>query len=292
MKLIEKENVLYIEEIEDFNIQQTLECGQCFHFEKIQEMEYGVVYKEHLLHIKQEDHRLICYGVTAEEWKKIWCSYFDLNRDYHKIKEYLLEKDNRLKEAIEANDGIRILNQDFTETLMSFIISQNKQIPHIKAIVKNVSEKYGRKLGNIGNVEFYSFPDQQQLLKISEDEFRICKAGFRAPYLCDAAQKMVNDEELSIERFADYNYDEAKTQLMKIKGIGEKVANCILLFSLNYRNAFPIDVWIKRIMEKMYFDKETDVKTITKYAEEKFGVYGGYAQQYLFFYAKEQNIKG
>lgn len=290
MKTEFKNNILYTEDISDFNIQQTMECGQCFHYEKLSEMEYGIVHKDQFLHVKQEKNQLICYNINPQEWHEIWCPYFDLNRDYHKIKEYLISRDNRLKEAIKENDGIRILRQDFTEILMSFIISQNKKIPHIKAIVKTISEKYGTKLDKIGEKEFYSFPNKEILKHITVDEFRDCKTGFRAPYLYDAAQKIAENE-FCYDRLRQCSYVEAKEQLMQIKGVGEKVANCVLLFSLNYRNAFPVDVWIKRIMESMYFEKETSPKAIMEFSKNKFGEYGGYAQQYLFYYAKEHEIK-
>ena len=290
MRIISKYGNIILEDILDFNAQQTLECGQCFHFELVGENEYGVVNGQNLLHIKQKGEKVICYNIDEETFKKIWIDYFDLNRDYGKIKKYLLEADKRLQDAITVNYGVRILNQNFVETLMSFIISQNKQIPHIKKIVKEISEKYGKYLGEINGISFYSYPDLVQLSCITEENYKECKTGFRAPYLLNASEKVVNDKKFTSEILRNKTYQEAKEELIKIKGVGEKVANCVLLFSLGFRNAFPVDVWIKRIMEYMYFKKETSNNEIMEFAKEKFGEYGGYAQQYLFYYARENGL--
>ena len=151
--------------IRDFDLEQTLECGQCFHFVKLGDEEYGLTAYGKLLHIKQTGDELIFYNTSGEDFEKIWRKYFDLDRDYSSIKDKLLEKDDKLKDAIERMDGVRILNQDFFETLISFIISQNKQIPHIKKIVADISEKYGKYAGNINGVDFYTFPSVGELKK-------------------------------------------------------------------------------------------------------------------------------
>lgn len=289
MKIDKKGNLFSLSELNEFNIKQTLECGQCFHFEKIDEMEYAVVHKKRLLRIKQNSEEILCENTSIEDINNLWTEYFDINRDYKGIQEILVRADKRLKEAIEENSGVRILNQDFSETLMSFIISQNKQIPHIKKIVKDLSEKYGDYLGTINGNDFYAFPDEAQLKEISEDDYRECKTGFRAPYLFDAASKISNGF-LKEDELKNIGYDLAKEKLVSIKGVGDKVANCVLLFALGYRNAFPVDVWIKRIMEFMYFEKDTEKNEIMKFAKERFGEYGGYAQQYLFYYAREKKL--
>ena len=285
----EDTNEIVMTDVHDFNLMQTLECGQCFHFEKIGEKEYVVVHKKHLLQIRQEGKNLYWKNTTKEDIENIWVRYFDLDRDYKQIKEALIKADKRLENAIKVNDGVRILNQDFDETLMSFIISQNKQIPHIKKIVRDISEKYGDCLGTVSGINYYAFPDKTQLKTVTEENYRECKAGFRAPYLCDAVQKL-NTEGFKSEDLMQNGYEYAKEKLISIKGVGDKVANCVLLFSLGYRNAFPVDVWIKRIMETMYFGEKTDSGKIMEFAKERFGAYGGYAQQYLFYYARENQL--
>lgn len=290
MRIITKDRNIILEGVRDFNITQTLECGQCFHFDKINEGEYGVVNGNKLLHIKQDKDKIICFDTNKEIFRENWLKYFDLERDYDTIKKYLINADSRLEDAINTNYGVRILNQDFTETLMSFIISQNKQIPHIKKIVKEISKKYGRYLGNIGDIEFYSYPDKTELQHITEEDYRECKTGFRAAYLKSASERILGDDMFTDDVLKNMTYEEAKSELIKIKGVGEKVANCVLLFSLGFRNAFPVDVWIKRIMEFMYFEKDVSNDEIMKLAKEKYGMYGGYAQQYLFYYARENGL--
>ena len=289
MRIFNEGNCVVIEGLREFDIKQTLECGQCFHFEKIDEKEYAVVHKKKFLKVKQIGNVLKCENTSVEEFENIWKHYFDLERDYKHIQDYLIVADERLSEAIKENSGVRILNQDFSETLMSFIISQNKQIPHIKTIVKNLSEKYGDYLGTISGMDFYSFPDEIQLKEISEEQYRECKTGFRAPYLFDAGTKIASGD-LKYEELKNVGYDLAKEKLITVKGVGDKVANCVLLFALGYRNAFPVDVWIKRIMEQMYFEGETNNLEIMKCAKDRFGDYGGYAQQYLFYYAREKKL--
>lgn len=272
--------------IRDFDLEQTLECGQCFHFVKLGDEEYGLTAYGKLLHIKQTGDELIFYNTSGEDFEKIWRKYFDLDRDYSSIKDKLLEKDNKLKDAIERMDGVRILNQDFFETLISFIISQNKQIPHIKKIVADISEKYGKYAGNINGVDFYTFPSVGELKKATVEDLLELKTGFRAPYIADAVDK-VNDNIIKEDCLRELNVDDCCEELCRIKGVGNKVANCVMLFSLGKREAFPVDVWIKRIMENLYFDsQDTSKDVIAELAKEKFGDLGGYAQQYLFYYGK------
>lgn len=272
--------------IKDFDLEQTLECGQCFHFVKLGDEEYGLTAYGKLLHIKQTGDELIFYNTSGEDFEKIWRKYFDLDRDYSSIKDKLLEKDDKLKDAIERMDGVRILNQDFFETLISFIISQNKQIPHIKKIVADISEKYGKYAGNINGVDFYTFPSVGELKKATVEDLLELKTGFRAPYIADAVDK-VNDNIIKEDCLRELNVDDCCEELCRIKGVGNKVANCVMLFSLGKREAFPVDVWIKRIMENLYFDsQDTSKDVIAELAKEKFGDLGGYAQQYLFYYGK------
>ena len=217
----------------------------------------------------------------------MWIKYFDLDRDYSEIKRVLLEKDDKLRTAIEEKNGVRIMNQDFFEMLLSFIISQNKQIPHIKKIVFDISQKWGNYLGRVNDKAYYSFPTKEQMAGCTIEDFIQLKTGFRAPYLYDAVNKVLSGE-ISEEYAKTLDSEEVIKYLCGIKGVGEKVANCIALFALEKRDAFPIDVWIKRIMEHLYFEGETDKKIIMEFAKERFGEYGGYAQQYLFAYAREE----
>ena len=254
------------------------------------EEEIGIKPKENKKEVnppKDDKHKP---NIEKEEFEKIWCHYFDLDRDYGEIKSFLLKEDEKLREAVEKMWGVRILNQEFFETLISFIISQNKQIPHIKQIVARISHDYGKYQGSVGGIDFYGFPTPQQLSQADIDALRECKTGFRAPYIYNAVE-FVNNEIIKEENLRKCGVDECREQLMKIKGVGMKVANCVSLFGLGYREAFPVDVWIKRIMQSLYFDGEEHSNAeIESYGVEHFGKYGGYAQQYLFYYGKSEKI--
>lgn len=289
MRIREEKGNTIIEDVKDFDLSQTLECGQCFRFYKQDENDYVVVAYNKLLRIKQDGSNLIFFDCSENDMES-WINYFDLNRDYSQIKKFLLRKDKVLKPAIEEKWGVRILNQEFNETLISFIISQNKQIPHIKQLVRRISENYGSYLGSVNGEDYYSFPDCSVLGTITEEDFRKMKTGFRAPYLADAVLKLSLGE-LKAADFQGVGEEEAGKKLMTVKGVGEKVANCVMLFSLGYRAAFPIDVWIKRIMEELYFNGEdTSKDVIAKFAKENYGEYGGYAQQYLFCYGRDNKV--
>lgn len=282
---LQYENVI-VSELDHFNLEQTMECGQCFHFVKLANQEYGLTAFGRLLHVQQKQDTLIFYHTTMETFESVWKKYFDLETDYKQIQDTLLLDDDHLLEAITSMNGVRILKQDFFETLLSFIISQNKQIPHIKKIVADISLKYGTYLGTLQDIPFYAFPTPEQMRTVSEAQLRECKTGFRAPYICDAV-RMVNEKQI---RQMDLLYADKQTceqMLTKIKGVGVKVANCVMLFSLDKMDAFPVDVWIKRIMEVIYFEGEkTPNAVIAQYAKDHFKEYGGYAQQYLFYYGK------
>ena len=270
----------------DFDLAQTLECGQCFHFVKLDENDYVLTAKGRLLHVSQQADTVTFYDTEEDEYVNVWKDYFDMDRDYSEIKNKLLEKDDKLKDAIESMWGVRILNQDFFETLISFIISQNKQIPHIKKIVADISAKFGTYKGTYGGADMYTFPTLEQLANASEEDFKELKTGFRAPYIMDAIRRNMAGQ-FDINELKSMDYDSCIKELMTIKGVGEKVANCVSLFGLGKKEAFPVDVWIKRIMETMYFDGvDTPKDKIAAFAKEQFGELGGFAQQYLFYYGK------
>lgn len=270
----------------DFDLAQTLECGQCFHFVKLGEEDYVLTAKGRVLHVSQEADTVTFYDTEEDEYVNVWKDYFDMDRDYSAIKKKLLEKDDKLKDAIESMWGVRILNQEFFETLISFIISQNKQIPHIKKIVADISTKFGTYMGSFGGVDMYTFPTIKQLTNASEEDFKELKTGFRAPYIMDAIRRNMAGQ-FDEKELKDMDYDSCVKELMTIKGVGEKVANCVSLFGLGKKEAFPVDVWIKRIMETMYFDGvDTPKDKIAAFAKEQFGELGGFAQQYLFYYGK------
>lgn len=290
MRYVQDNADTYIEGLKDFSLAQTMECGQCFHFQKLGEDEYGLVAGHSFLHAKQEGDSLRLMDTPVEKAKGFWTEYFDLDSDYGAIKRALLGQDDKLSDAIETMWGVRILNQEFFETLISFIISQNKQIPHIKQIVAAISRLYGDKLAEAGGHEFYSFPTVSQMKPVTVDMLRECKTGFRAPYIYDAVARVAAGE-YDETALRSMPVGQCKEELIRIKGVGAKVANCVSLFGLGHREAFPVDVWIKRIVEALYFDgNEMSVESIERFGTERFGEYGGYVQQYLFYYGKSIKV--
>ena len=294
-----------LENVKDFHLKDVLECGQCFHFQRTDsglnqnEYEYDIVFRDRVLHIKEEPDtsgvRLIFENTEEWEYQTIWREYFDLDRDYSEIKNKIIAADPRLEEIIEEHNGIRILNQDFFETLISFIISQNKQIPQIKQVVNNLSSAIGTKFDvtmiNRFGTEFDAFfPTVDQLYSATEDEIRLSKCGFRAPYIVDATKK-VKEGQITEDKLLRLDSNEARQLLMTIHGVGEKVANCVLLFGLGRTDVFPVDVWMKRVCEYLYFGEDTPKSEIEHFAMDKFGDVAGYAQQYLFIYGQEHKIR-
>ncbi|GHU55618.1 8-oxoguanine DNA glycosylase [Clostridia bacterium] len=272
-------NGVKMTEFDSFDIEHILECGQCFRFSKLGEKDYKIAAHGRVLRVTQSGGEVLFSPCSLLEFEKIWAGYFDLERDYSEIKKFL-SKDEVMKKAVEFGGGIRILNQERFECILSFIISQNNQIPRIKKCIGNLCEKYGADIGGE-----YAFPDISILAKLSEYDFNELRVGFRAKYLADAVYRIQNN---LININCDDSYGEIKRELLDTKGIGAKVSNCILLFSFGKRASFPVDVWVRRVVEHFYFPEGNN--EIEKWAAEKFGEYGGYAQQYLFYYARSLKI--
>ncbi|MEE0271810.1 MAG: DNA-3-methyladenine glycosylase [Coprococcus eutactus] len=291
MKVSCENNIVTVDGVNDFTLSQILECGQCFHFDKLDEEVYEVVAFGRAVKMEQTDKVLRIYGSSMEDYEGIWKLYLDMDNDYGLIKQSVIKADGALKTAVDEKSGIRILNQDFFETLISFIVSQNKSIPQIKQCVKKISHRFGDEVIGYNGEAFYVFPDVQRLHDATEEELRECKVGFRAPYIKNATEAVYSGA-VTKEKLDELDIAQARELLMTIKGVGEKVANCVLLFGLGRREAFPVDVWMKRIMEQMYFDgKDTKKQDIEAFAVNKFGDLGGYAQQYLFDYARTTLFK-
>lgn len=291
MKVSCENNIVTVDGVNDFTLSQILECGQCFHFDKLDEEVYEVVAFGRAVKMEQTDKVLRIYGSSMEDYEGIWKLYLDMDNDYGLIKQSVIKADGALKTAVDEKSGIRILNQDFFETLISFIVSQNKSIPQIKQCVKNISHRFGDEVIGYNGEAFYVFPDVQRLHDATEEELRECKVGFRAPYIKNATEAVYSGA-VTKEKLDELDIAQARELLMTIKGVGEKVANCVLLFGLGRREAFPVDVWMKRIMEQMYFDgKDTKKQDIEAFAVNKLGDLGGYAQQYLFDYARTTLFK-
>lgn len=278
-----------IEDISDFELKDIFECGQCFRWEKEEDGSYTGVIKDAVLNVSKTENKLIILGKTEKDMEdnleKLVKQYFDLDRNYTEIKKIISKDDENMQKAIEYGKGIRILNQEPWEMLISFIISAANNIPRISKSIENISEKFGKKIIVQGKT-YYLFPTPMELAKASMSDLRACNLGFRDKYVYNAT-KMVLNGEIDFVELKNMNYTDAKKKLMIIPGVGSKVADCILLFSLGKIEAFPVDTWIKKVMNELYIDS-TNITKINQYATEKFGKYAGIAQQYLFYYKREQ----
>jgi len=278
-----------IEPVTDFNLMHTLECGQSFRWRQFNDWYYGVVNGK-FLKIRQEAQTLIVESSADEAPNQLEAfirHYLDLNRDLPTILR-AVDIDAYIHRAIETFWGMRILNQDLWECLASFILSQNNNVPRIKGIIRMISARFGERLGLDGQVD-YSFPTPQALAQAGTPALFDCRMGYRAPYLW-AVSSAIAEGRFNLENLKGVPYQEAKRELMRFKGVGEKVADCVCLFSLGHIEAIPIDVWMKRIIESIYLKRKASIREIREFAQSYFGQYLGYAQQYLFHYARTRGL--
>ena len=258
---------------------KTFDCGQCFRFERVEnsrhESEWGGVAFGRYVSFANEGDRLYVYNSTEKEFEKIWRPYLDLDTDYLTIDRDILSRSDTeaLKNAVSFGHGIRILRQEPWETVCSFIISQNNNIPRIKKIIRALSERAGER---IPGTDEFSFPTADAVEALGEKELFELRTGFRAKYIYDAAKK-VKEGDVDLLSIPRLTTAEGAEILCDIKGIGPKVAACSLLFGFGKYDAFPVDVWIKKVIEK-YFEGGFD--------PARLGPYAGVAQQYLFYYER------
>ena len=274
-----------------FELKDIFDCGQCFRWNEQLDGSYIGVVGNNVIKVKKEGNEVFFKSVGTDNLQELVTYYFDLNRDYEKIKQELSKIDENMKKSVEFGKGIRILNQDIWETIISFIISANNNIPRIKGIIDRISKTYGNEITFEGQ-NYYTFPEASKLSKASVDDLRKLGLGFRDVRVYETTkiikEKQVDLEELSKEK----DFEKVRNTLLTLPGVGPKVADCILLFSsLKRWEAFPIDVWVRRVMNELYIHnpEENKVKKdeIFKIAYEKFGNLAGIAQQYLFYWKRE-----
>lgn len=263
---------IIVKNITSLDLGETLDCGQSFRWNDNGDGSFTGVAYEKLVTVSIQNGDLHIENTTEQDFEKIWRRYFDLDLDYDSIRESIGKIHPVLKEASSYAPGIRILQQEPWEALCTFIISQNNNIKRIKGIVDRLCVSFGNK---IGDAEFYTFPKPEILTKLTPDDLAPLRAGFRNKYIVDAAKKVASGE-VDLEKCRNVPYDEARAELCKIKGVGNKVADCTLLFGMHRIEAFPIDVWMRRAMEKLF----------PNMTGEDFGEYAGIAQQYIFHYAR------
>lgn len=286
--LIEENDKIIIKNIKNFEPKHTFECGQAFRWHVEEDESYTIVAFGKILNVSKVGDDAIFSNTNKEDFENIWYHYFDLDRNYDEIKKEL-SKDTIVKEAIKFGEGMRILNQDEWEILISFITSANNMISRIKKALNLLSERYGNFIGEYRGNKYYGFPTADALNSLSVDDIKNCSTGFRAKYILSAAN-IVSRDEIDIYAIKNMPTENARRDLLVFPGVGPKVADCIMLFSMEKSDAFPIDVWVKRVMEYFYLKKDTKLKVIQEYGEEKFGELAGFAQQYLFYYARELGI--
>lgn len=264
----------YITVPDGLDLPHTLDCGQAFRWEMGEGgVWHGAAFGKYLELKAEADGRIVFYNTDRETFEAVWRHYFDLDRDYADINR-LLSHNEVLKSASEYSHGIRVLNQEPWETLCSFIISQNNNIGRIKGIIARLCESFGENRGT-----HYCFPSAEKIAALSLEDLAVLRSGFRAKYILDAAKRVASGE-IKPEALKGLPTELARAELMKIKGVGPKVADCALLFSLGHTDAFPQDVWIKRAMQVL-FNGELPSEALP---------YAGIAQQYIFFYARETKL--
>lgn len=285
-----------LENIDSFELADIFECGQCFRWNKQEDGSYTGIFKRNVINVKKENcHQgtslVTIKGICDGNIKDVVEDYFDLNRNYEEIKEKLSKIDDNVKTSIEYGKGIRILNQDLWEMIISYIISANNNIPRIKGIIERLSKAYGDEIEWNGE-KYYTFPTPEQLKDVTVEDYRKLGAGFRDIRLYETVH-MILDKKVDLEQLQNEpDTNKVREQLLTLSGVGPKVADCILLFSTLKRfEVFPIDVWVRRVMNELYIKNEDETKVnkkqIEKLAHEKFGNLAGIAQQYLFYWKRE-----
>ena len=278
-----------IKNCKSFKVKDIFECGQCFRWNEEPDGSYTGIFGHNVLNVKEEKD-IVITGICNGDIEDICKNYFDLDRNYEEIKETLSLIDDNMKESIKYGEGIRILNQDLWEMIISFIISANNNIPRIKGIIERMSAKYGQEIKFRGT-SYYTFPTIGELSQASVKDLKDLGLGFRDRYVYETTKK-IKEGKINLENLKQEPTNEVRKQLLTLTGVGPKVADCIMLFSTLKRfDVFPVDVWVRRVMNDLYIHNEDETKVnkkqIQEIARDKFGALEGIAQQYLFYWKRE-----
>lgn len=283
---------MIIKAVEDFQIKAILDCGQSFRWHEIGLNDFIGVAGGKVLRVTQLENT-VTFHCSEEAYEGFWRHYFDMDRDYKKVKRELLKTAPELEDAIAFGSGIRILNQDLFEMLITFILSANNHIPRIRDLVKKIAEHYGTLIDHpyeefVGKQ--YSFPTPEQLKRATVAELRALGMGYRDTYVALSTEKVAEDE-TAFYSLLELPYEMAKAELLNFSGVGPKVADCILLFSASAHEAFPVDTWIKKTLSRRYGLDLNKGRVLQAFIDKKFGIYKGFAQQYLFYFERENERK-
>lgn len=279
-----------LENVKSFELTDIFECGQCFRWNVQADGSYIGVVDNAVIEARKIGQDVVFESNDVDNLEGLVTKYFDLDRDYEKIKQTLSNIDDNLAKSISYGAGIRLLNQDLWETIISFITSANNNIPRIKKIIETLSKTYGKEIEFKGKT-YYTFPKPEDMAMVTVEDFRKTGLGFRDKYVYKVVQ-MVQSGELDLNALEQMEETpKIREVLLSLPGVGEKVADCILLFSsLKRLEVFPIDVWVRRVMNELYIKEEdetkVDKKQIQKLAYEKYKDLAGIAQQYLFYWKR------
>lgn len=276
----------YVLETEHLSLKQIYESGQAFRWIELSEDEYVVVHEDKWARVKQQENRLNFEHTSKHELTEVWSVYFDLDRDYSNIRKSYRGLDDYLDSAMDYGEGIRILKQSLLEIIITFIISANNHIPRIKMSIDKISRFVGRRIGEVSGREIIAFPTLEALMEVSDEQWAQVRLGYREAYIRKSLQ-MIRSKEVDLDKVDKMTTLDAKKQLMKLSGVGDKVADCILLYGMGRMDTFPVDVWMKRVMSDRYGVGEGEsVRTIRQRGMDVFGETAGIAQQYLFYYER------
>ena len=276
--------MLKIENIKNFNLDETVTCGQIFRYEIEKDNSYTIILKDRVINIKYSNNTLYVKSNNYDNLETVVLKYFDLERDYSKINDMISKIDSEIKPVIESCNGLKMINSYPFETIISYIISANNSVASIKKSVDKIAMLYGKKV-YFNEKEYYLFPTPEELRKVTSLEYRKCSVGFRDKYI-ESIVNVVNSNEKYLDNIYMIDTNSAFDLLLKEKGIGPKVASCILLFAYQKFDVFPIDTWVKKVMKEKY--NIVGEKNIRKMAKELYGEYSGIAIQYMFHYGRNK----
>lgn len=270
---IERRENMVRRTIDNFNLSQICESGQCFRMKPKNNNTYSIIARGRYLEAEQREKECVFYCEEAE-FEEFWKSYFNLEEDYTYYISQINPRDQYLKNAAEFGYGIRILQQDLWEMIVSFLISQQNNIVRIRRCIDNICEKYGEERINAYGEVYYTFPRPEALAVLEEDALKECNLGYRSRYVVRTAKNIVSGE-VKLEEIRNMPYKQAKEELLKLFGVGEKVADCICLFALHHLQAFPVDTHINQALQHHYK---------RGFPKRRYKGFEGVLQQYIFYY--------
>lgn len=271
-------------QVKNLNLKDTITCGQIFRFKEEDDESFTVILSDRVVNLKLEGNNLIIDSNNMDNIDSVIKKYLDLEFDYDSLNKLLVEIDNDNKEIVEFCSGLKMINEPRFEVIISYILSANNGVPQIRNALNNIAEKFGDKV-IFRNKEYYLFPSIEQLKNATIEDYRQCKAGFRDKYIYEIVNK-INNKEFDLDLIDNMNSSDALEYLMSNKGIGEKVASCILLFGYHRFDVFPIDTWVKKYMRDKY--SLVTIKDIRKFMLDKYKENCGLIIQYIFDYSRNK----